>query len=432
MIDELRKNIGTEIEMLREISSYMKRLSYANAEAERKILRETIASLPSSIQLINRSVRVLLVNDTLAKPLYNTIDTNLERVSYRRADSIVEVVLSPQDKEIFLRELSINESLIKRLKRSEKEKKEEFQEFKASRGYLKLSNRFFLDYASRISKKQYLNALYVDLKKANLDILFETYIAMIMLTAVVSFVISTLAVIFLLFFDLSIAWPFISIYEGNYLTRILQIIWLPIAVPLAVIIALYYYPSTEKSSIEKRINQELPFAVIHMSAISGSGIEPSEIFKIIGLSREYPFLRREIRKVLNQINLYGYDLVTALNNVSQSTPSAKLSELFSGLSVTITSGGDLQGFFEKRSETLLIGYRLEREKYTKLAETFMDIYISIVIAAPMILLLILIMISISGLSIGLSPVYMTFLIVLVIALINVFFLAFLHLRQPTY
>ena len=171
-----------------------------------------------------------------------------------------------------------------------------------------------------------------------------------------------------------------------------------------------------------------------MSAISGSGIQPSEIFRIIGLSREYPYLRKEIRKVINQINLYGYDLVTALNNSSSVTPSEKLAELFSGLSTTITSGGDLSKFFEKRSETLLAEYRLTREKYVKTAETFMDIYISVVIAAPMILMLLFVMLSIGdfGSGLGLTIGRLTFFVIAILTLINTVFLTFLHLNQPTY
>ena len=68
----------------------------------------------------------------------------------------------------------------------------------------------------------------------------------------------------------------------------------------------------------------------------------------------------------------------------------------------ITSGGDLPDFFDKRAQSLLFEHRLEREEYTKSAETFMDIYISVVIAAPMILMLLLMMMKISGLGISLS------------------------------
>ncbi len=71
-----------------------------------------------------------------------------------------------------------------------------------------------------------------------------------------------------------------------------------------------------------------------------------------------------------------------------------------GISITVNSGGDINKFFTKRSQSLLLEYRLEREKYAKGIETLMDIYISIVIAAPMILLLLLIMISVSGIDIA--------------------------------
>jgi len=235
-----------------------------------------------------------------------------------------------------------------------------------------------------------------------------------------------------MFVNIGIESPFFSLYDGIFLDRLVKVFWIPIVVPVLTFLAIYFYPSTEKKSLGKMIDQELPFAVIHMSAISGSGIEPSEIFKIIGTSKEYPYLRKEVRKILNQINLYGYDLVTALNNTSSSSPSNNLAELFSGLSSTITSGANLSDFFEKRSESLLLVYRLEREKYTKTVETFLDIYISIVVAAPMVFLLLLIMMTISGLGVGFSSVQLSIISVFGIALLNVIFLVFLQIKQPSY
>jgi len=216
------------------------------------------------------------------------------------------------------------------------------------------------------------------------------------------------------------------------MSRLLSLAWIPIAIPVGTLLMLYYYPSAEKNSISSRITEELPFAVIHMSSISGSGIEPTEIFKIVALSKEYPFLRKEIRKVLNQINIYGYDFVTALNNVSKTTSNTALAELFSGLATNINSGGGLPEFFEKRAETLLNNYRLDREKSIKIAETSMDIYISVVIAAPMILMLMLVMISISGIQIGFTPYELTFMTIGGVALINVVFLTYLQTKRTIY
>jgi len=160
-------------------------------------------------------------------------------------------------------------------------------------------------------------------------------------------------------------------------------------------------------------------------------IEPSKIFSVIISTGEYPYLNKEFTKLLNEVNVFGYDLVTALRNIAFNSPSKKLSELLNGLATTITSGGDLSEFFDKRSQTLLFDYRIEREKATKSAETFMDIYISVVIASPMILMLLLIMMKISGLGISLSTTAISLLMVAGVAIVNIIFLVFLQLKQES-
>ncbi|MDP1695844.1 MAG: type II secretion system F family protein [archaeon] len=432
MIDELKRNIETEINMLREITIYFDNLKKANP-AEKKMIDESITSLKESIKLINNSIPKILSNISAAQKLPSLEkQSGLERINVKTGEITRVVTLDKKDKEKFLKEVSMSERLMKKLNRKEITEKEIFEEFKGARGYLKYANKFFLDKAQKLTKKGYFKPLAEEIKKANLEILFDTYIAMTFFTMAIAFIFSIVLIIFLTFFSLSFSFPIISIYEGNNIIRFLTLLWMPIVLPIATFAVLYYYPSTERKSITSRIDQELPFAVIYMSAISGAGIEPTEIFKIIGASKEYPFLRREVRKILNQINIYGYDLVTALNNVSKTTPSTKLAELLSGMATTTSSGGGLSEFFSKRAETLLLSYRLERENYTHLAETFMDIYISVVIATPMILMLLLVVLSVSAPDIGLSPIAITVIIVAAVSLINVFFLTFLHIKQPTY
>jgi archaeal flagellar protein FlaJ len=158
-------------------------------------------------------------------------------------------------------------------------------------------------------------------------------------------------------------------------------------------------------------------------------IDPSKIFNIIILTEEYPALQKEFIKLINEINIYGYDFVSALKSSSKRSPSKKLSELFNGLATTINSGGDLPGFFDKRAETLLFEHSLEKEKKTKANETFMDIYISVVIAAPMILMILLMMMKMSGLGIALSTNMITIIMVLAVTTVNIFFLTFLYFKK---
>ncbi len=433
MIEEIRANIDTEIEMLREISTYYQKLD-TFAPSEAKLLYASIDALSTNIKILNNSLPKMLMQVSVAQLLPSRGEVKFKSVHFKMRETDTAVTLNVADRETFLTKLSINEHLLKRLKKKQKIKEEKFEEFKATRGYLKMSNRFFLDTAQRLISKGNFNVLALSLKKANMDVLFSTYVAMMFFTTFLTFVFSVFLAIFFLFFNvdfLMTEFPPFTLVTSNVLSRLPLVMWIPIVLPILVFAFLYYYPASERDTLERRIDQELPFAVIHMSAISGSGIEPSEIFKIIALSREYPFLRKEIRKVTNQVNLYGYDLVTALTNASKTTPSSKLSELFSGLCTTITSGGDLQNFFEKRSETLLLNYRLEREKFIKVAEAFMDIYISVVIAAPMVIMILLVIISASEAGSGYSSTQIGLGIVGVITIINSFFLVFLHIKQPS-
>jgi flagellar protein FlaJ len=225
--------------------------------------------------------------------------------------------------------------------------------------------------------------------------------------------------------------PFITAFRGDILARMLNTFWIVIAIPILTFLLVYIYPVMERRSIETKISQELPFATIHMSSIAESMVEPSNIFSIMVKTKEYPVLEKEFTKLLNEINVFGRDLVTALRNSAFNSPSRRLAELFDGLATTITSGGDMSNFFDKRAQSLLFEYRLEKEKKTKSAETFMDIYISVVIAAPMILMLLLIMMRVSGLGIALSTGMISLIMVLGVSFINIVFLVFLHLKGST-
>ncbi|MBU3923803.1 MAG: type II secretion system F family protein, partial [Nanoarchaeota archaeon] len=176
---------------------------------------------------------------------------------------------------------------------------------------------------------------------------------------------------------------------------------------------------------------ELPFVTIHMAAISGSDIEPTKIFKIILRSEEYPNVAKEIKKVIVQTDIYGYDLVTSLKNVSMKTSNKKLGELLSGLATNISTGGALKNYLEKRAEDFLLDYKLEREQYSDLAGTFMDVYISILIAAPLVLMMMFIVMNVSGLGTsGLGITALLSLSIVGIVIVNIIFIVVLNLKQP--
>ena len=416
---KLKKDIVREKKAIGELNSLYNEISKIGNSSEKAMINSQINALANSFKKINEEIGKKLGEISLMKSLH---EPKIERK--------ITPIFKPEKEEIKkAREIitSLEKRTLKRLRK--KEKKKVKKKGRKASNYVRLSNKLFGGISSSLLKKGWFKNLKRDLIKSNMQYLAKSYLSIMFFTTLLSFIVSIFVFIFFLFFNFGINFPFITTVETSIISRIGSVFWILIVFPFIAFIFTLLYPSLEKRSIESKINQELPFATIHMSSISESLVEPSNIFKIIISTEDYPTLEREFIKLLNEINVFGHDLVTALRNSAFNSPSKKLAELFDGLATTITSGGDLSDFFDKRSQTLLFDYKLEKEKKTKSAETFMDIYISVVIAAPMILMLLLIMMRISGLGLALSTSMISLIMVLGVSTINIIFLIFLQLRQ---
>ena len=414
MIENLKKNIESEISMVQELREFFDGYLSTKNKAKKRLYSGLVKSLAKQIKLVNNSVPQLIEQIRIVKRL-STGEKSSRKAEIEHIKE-VNVHLTTQSKDKFLEELNISEKLLKKLKKKGFEKETKELDFRKPSIYGKFANKIFLNSSEKLLKDGNFKGLAFNIRRSNINILASTYLSMMFLSTFIGCVIGILSFITIMIFNTSL---------------FLKLIWLPLVFPLIVFLGYYSYPGAERNSLGKRIDAELPFVVIHMGSISGSGIKPLELLKIVATSKDYKYAGQEVRKLLNQTNIYGYDLSTALRNVAMSTPSSKFAELLNGMGVTISSGGDMKRFFEKRAESLLLEYRLEREKDTKVAETFMDLYISIVIATPMILLMILMMVSVAGIQTGFSPEQLAIAVIGIVVIVNGLFLTFLHLKQPT-
>ena len=216
-MDELIKNLNTEIEMLKEIAIYSRKNDYAT-EHERRLLNTTIDALKEGLKIINETmpelIREISIDDKSTSQKKSEEKT---KVKFKSLDSELEVILKSKDKKRFLKEILISEKAVKKL-RSQGSKKtgmEKYGEFKPSRGYVKLGNKWFLDYSSNLLKKGYFKSLYFSLKKANFEILLDSYIAIMIMTTIVSFILCFFLMIILLYLNFSFELPYYSIYSGS-------------------------------------------------------------------------------------------------------------------------------------------------------------------------------------------------------------------------
>jgi len=457
--ESLKQNIQQIKEIIREIYIFTNQLNIIKKlESDRKVIINTrekvllnnaINSLLIQLKILNQSLPELVNNIGFFKKLKTDekykkfvakiveekgVKKFLVQIKYKpsKISKKISVTIGGKDKMKYLNNLTKSNLSISRLKKRYSVRTP-IADFGKSSIYARISNHFFREYSNKLLNKGYLGSLNRDLRKINSRFVVGTYASMIFFTTVISIFVGSLIFAAFLFYNIHLTYPILVPTEESFLLRFVKFFWIIIVIPSVVAALMYFYPKSEARNIGAKINQELPFVTIHMSAIATSGVEPVNIFKIIVKSEEYVHTRLVFRRILNLINLHGYDLVTALKKTAQVSPSIKLKELLESIATSITSGGSLSSFLNEHAETLFFEYRLEREKYTKTSETFMDIYISIVIAAPMILLILFVIMGSTGLYfLGITPDIMGFLIILAIVFLNIGFIVFLKMSQPVF
>ncbi len=433
MFDRLKENIIQEKKTIEDVNKILEKLK--KDEKNRKLYLQSLSSLMNHLKILNNAVPELLkewspininveVENKSGKNSSKRLSSKKSKENKKKDKTLSVNYVSPTtnkksfvtlnkgDKEAFLKDLKLVEGNLSSLDKIKKKEEKKASILKPN-PFAKFSNKFFRRYSEKLVPK--FGSLSEDLKKANIRILLSTYISMALMSTAISLFLGVLIFGILLAFSLD-----------N-----LVHLWIPIVLPGVTFLLFYIYPSGEASSVQKKISQELPFATIHMAAIAGSNIEPTKIFKIIAMSKEYQNIGTEIRKVISQVEVYGYDIVTSLKNVARRISNKKLAELFSGLATNIGTGGELKNYLEKKAENFLLDYRLERQKYSDLAGTFMDIYISILIAAPLVLMMMFIVMNVAGLGLGgLSLQALLLFSVVGIVIVNIIFIVVLNLKQP--
>jgi Flp pilus assembly protein TadB len=377
MKSNIMSNLGEEREILELIRD----------DSETKKEKITEASL-EQIKILNAPIPLILRESENSKELVSVEGLRRKKVFILR-----------KTKKNYLKNLNILRNVLK--------SKEKNGKVNGGNYYIKFSTKIFHKLSSKLLI--YNRGLSEDLKAANIAIIPQTYISMMLLSVLLSIIFGIA-----LFFSVG-----------------LNLIIGTVILPITLFILFYLYPSSRANEIDKKINSEIAFATIHMGALAGANIGPIKLFEIISSSGDYPSVGFEIRKVLNQVTVFGYNISSSLKNVAKKTRNNKLSELLGGIATNLNNGGELRSYLEKKSESFLVDYKLERKKYIDLASTFLDIYISVLIAAPLIFILLAIIMDMVGLgsnSIGFGNIIL--FSVMGIVILNVLFILVLNFKQP--
>ncbi|MBS3150765.1 type II secretion system F family protein [Candidatus Woesearchaeota archaeon] len=281
------------------------------------------------------------------------------------------------------------------------------------------ANQLFDKTSKRLARNypDYFESLYKNLRLANIRVFSNTYINLGLMGSCFGSLIAFLSGFFIF---------------GFGLFDLVKSLMLGVLFFFILLFIFYYYPKVVVDNRRREIKNDLPFAIIHMAAVAGSGAKLVDIFGMLLHGKEYKALAGEIKRIMNYVHLFGYNLTTALKYVAETSPSDEFKELLNGMVGSIESGGSIKNFLKSKAEDTLIRYRLDRKKYVETLSTYTDIYTAVLIAAPLLFVIVLVLISIvgtklGGLDIGFIEKLGTFVVV---PALNIGFIVFMNIVQP--
>lgn len=175
----------------------------------------------------------------------------------------------------------------------------------------------------------------------------------------------------------------------------------PVAVGLGVVtfVAQYYYPLARAQLRRRRINTDLPHAIVFMYVLSEGGLDLPQILRRVANEKEvYGEVAHSFEDIISDIEQFNMDPLTALSEAKQRSPSTALAEFFDDLENVIESGGHLDTFFRNRSQAELEGARQRQENTLETIEAVVEGYVTLIFAAPVFLITILVVMAFTGIE----------------------------------
>jgi flagellar protein FlaJ len=157
------------------------------------------------------------------------------------------------------------------------------------------------------------------------------------------------------------------------------------------------FPSLLKGHRATRINLSLHNAVAYMYAMQRGGAELSTIFASLAENAGiFGEVAVEFRQFVRDIDYFGYDLITAIKHLAETTPSEKFRDFLQDLLSVIDSGASMGEFFSGRVRVYQEEARFELKQFIATLEFVAETYVTLFVAGPLFLIIIMIVMGLIG------------------------------------
>ena len=266
--------------------------------------------------------------------------------------------------------------LIKRLKKKTRKtktfkslKKESRIERKTSFQVLfdRIALHFFGHTATRLARRINLDK---KIKQAGLQVHPVVYMSRQLLKLAISLIVSG----FLLIIGTLILLSHSMLYFLIFTTIVIML-------PIILFTSGFIMLNSRISERRNGVNSELPFFASYLSSMSIAGLSPEKVIETVAKIKTFKYIREEARLILRNMEIFGMDPLTAIEDVVRDHPSKAFRDFMMGYVTAVRSGGDVRHYLELRTQSYFIEKERELESIAGKVGAILDSYIAIFVLA---------------------------------------------------
>ena len=217
--------------------------------------------------------------------------------------------------------------------------------------------------------------LHIQLKKGGVLIAFKAYIAFMVLTSIIAFIIafgaSLVLIPFLMRISFFSAMNFVFSLAAAAVTA------------LATLMIMYMYPGMKASNRNMPIDKNLPYLSNFLTLLSSSNVPPSIVFESVAKIDTLKESRLEFSSIIRDIEIFGSDLMSSIIENAKLTPNDTLRELLIGYVATVRTGGNPTEYLKISSDKITQHRMTKLDAMLESLSAMAEIYIMLLVAAPL-------------------------------------------------
>ena len=206
---------------------------------------------------------------------------------------------------------------------------------------------------------------------------------------------SIIGVIFALFIYLlmKVMLSFILKSEFAFGFGLTDIILIPVVILIAffsVFFGFYFLPQIKVWERKGKIEELLPYAIGYISSMAAIGVIPYKIFKKLSeMEENYGEVSEEAKQIVRDVELLGFDFITALRNLATATASPQMRSFMQGAVTTALSRGEMGYYFINASKMYMEERRRKYGDFITMLGLFAEFYVVGLVAGPLLIIVVM-------------------------------------------